>query len=325
MDRVDIMWTARSLAAIVLAAVFVLLFGPPWIVWLKKRLLDSDYEWTVETLHRTPSMGGVLVIAAILMTTVLLADLRVFAVQMILFCLVLYGTIGTAQNWLRMQYCAWSHSGALRPWVMPACLGYVTMIIALMASGQGELGVFLVAMVVIPASSVSAILTDGMDGLASGILAMIALGLAVMCFHGAGPGAAGAGLHSGYWRQELGLICCGVCGACVAFLKFNGSRAKIFLGWSGSLPLGAVLGCVAVAIHRELLLALMGGVLLAETGSVVLQVAWFRMSGRHRLFRCAPLHHHFHLGGWPEKTIVRCAWVVTVILVALAIVLDRLA
>ncbi len=318
--RLDPLWSVLPLLiAMVLAAVFVLLMGSPWIRWLRGPTFSSGGPCEQRMAHRS-SMGGVLIVLAILMVVTLLGDMQDLHVRGILLCLVLYGSLGTARDWRRTTIGPRRRLHGLQPWILHGCEAVILVVIALMASRHAGIGSFLAAITAIAVSTHSTYVTDGMDGLASGVVALIAAGLAV-CWILETSGRSEA--LSDTSIQQLAVVCFAVVGACVAFLRFNYRPSRIFMGCSGSLPLGALLGYVAVATHREKVLAVMGGVLLLEMISVVLQISWFRVTGGKRLFRYAPLHILLTARGWSGNRVVYSAWIVTAVLVVIAIMLDR--
>jgi phospho-N-acetylmuramoyl-pentapeptide-transferase len=182
-------------------------------------------------------------------------------------------------------------------------------------------GAFVVlAMLMIAGMSNAVNITDGMDGLAGGISAAVAMGIFVLALVAGDEGAAkyllvphlpGAG--------ELAVIAGATAGACLGFLWWNCSPAQVFMGDTGALSLGGVLGFCAVALRQEVAVLLMSGVFLAEIASVALQVGYFKMTGGKRIFRVAPYHHHLHVGGWPEQQVVARLWIVSIILVVMAL------
>jgi len=178
---------------------------------------------------------------------------------------------------------------------------------------------------VISGSSNASNLTDGMDGLLSGIMAVVSFAFLVLCLI--------AGIED--WAKfllvpyvassgELAIVAGAMMGACLGFLWFNCHPAQVFMGDTGSLPLGALIGYIAVVIRQEILLVLIGGVLVAEAASVVLQVGCFKLSRGSRLFKCAPIHHHFHLSGWSEQQVVVRFWLITALLAAVALATIKL-
>jgi len=179
---------------------------------------------------------------------------------------------------------------------------------------------FLFTMFVIVGSSNAVNLTDGLDGLAAGCLLMVAMVLALFGFLSNNQELARY-LHILYIEgsAEVAIYLFAMAGACLGFLWFNGSPAQVFMGDTGSLALGAVLGVSAVLLRRELLLGLIGGVFVAETLSVMLQVISYRLRQKKRIFLCAPLHHHFEYKGWPETKVVLRFWIVNFLLCLLGI------
>ena len=163
-------------------------------------------------------------------------------------------------------------------------------------------------------------LTDGMDGLAAGIIAISALVLMVLAWLGGEPRAS-AFLMIPYVEgsQELTVVAGAMVGACIGFLWFNVSPASVFMGDTGSLPLGGLLAYIAFVTRQEVLLLVIGGVFIMEIGSVVMQVSFFKFTGGRRIFRCSPIHHHFHLGGWSEHQVVLRFWLIAAILAMIAL------
>jgi len=169
-------------------------------------------------------------------------------------------------------------------------------------------------------------LTDGMDGLASGCTTIVAGVLLLLSWVvGVAAWATFFDLPLVVGSQEMTVLCAAVLGGCLGFLWYNAHPAQVFMGDTGSLPLGAMLGYIAVVTRQEVLLLIAGGVFVMEAGSVLLQIGYFKatkpaagLQGK-RLFRCAPLHHHFHLGGWAESKVVVRFWLLGIIFAALAL------
>jgi len=183
----------------------------------------------------------------------------------------------------------------------------------------------ILAVLVISGSSNAVNLTDGMDGLASGIMVVVSFAFMVLCFIVGSEVWAGP-LLMPYIPEsgELAVVAGAMCGACLGFLWFNCHPAQVFMGDTGSLPLGGLIGYIAVVTRQEVLLAIVGGVLVMEVLSVVLQVSYFKLTGGSRLFRCTPIHHHFHLGGWGEQQVVVRFWLITALLAAVALATVKL-
>ena len=189
----------------------------------------------------------------------------------------------------------------------------------------GTWGFVVLTILVIAGSSNAVNLTDGMDGLAAGITAVCAFAFMVLSL------IAGDANTSKYLlvphiplSSELSIVAGAMVGSCLGFLWFNCSPAQVFMGDTGSLPLGGLLGFIAVVTRQEFLLFIIGGVFVLETVSVILQVGFFRFSGGRRVFKCAPIHHHFHLSGWTEQQVVVRFWLISAILAAVALATLRL-
>jgi phospho-N-acetylmuramoyl-pentapeptide-transferase len=182
----------------------------------------------------------------------------------------------------------------------------------------------LLSIIVISGTANAVNLTDGMDGLASGVMVVVAFAfmvLALIAGYAKGDFVLAKYLLVPYipFSDELAVVAGAMVGACLGFLWFNCSPAQVFMGDSGSLPLGGLIGFIAVVIRQEFLLLIVGGVFVMEALSVLLQVGYFKLSGGKRVFRCAPIHHHFHLSGWTEQQVVVRFWLLTAVFVALAL------
>jgi len=178
----------------------------------------------------------------------------------------------------------------------------------------------ILTIVVIAGSSNAVNLTDGMDGLVSGIMPIVAFAIGVLAWI-AGQQDKAQTLLVPYIPlcDELSVVAGAMVGACLGFLWFNCSPAQVFMGDTGSLPLGGLIGYIAVVIRQEFLLLIIGGIFVFEALSVILQVGYFKATGGKRIFRCAPIHHHFHLAGWTEQQVVVRFWLITAILAAAAL------
>ena len=282
----------------------------------------------------TPTMGGALILVAIAISTLLWADLRNRFVWIVLGITLAFGVIGFVDDYLKLRV---SNSRGLPPsvkffWqsvvgIVAALLLYYTaaepsvehaLLIPyfpnLMVPLAGAVYIVFVYLTIVGFSN-AVNLTDGLDGLAimPAVLVGGALGLfawvsgnAVVSDYLGIPYIAGAG--------EMLIFCAALAGAGLGFLWFNTYPAQVFMGDVGALALGAALGLVAVVARQELVLLIMGGVFVVETVSVIIQVASYKMTGR-RIFRMAPLHHHFELKGWAEPKVIVRFWIITVILV----------
>jgi phospho-N-acetylmuramoyl-pentapeptide-transferase len=168
-------------------------------------------------------------------------------------------------------------------------------------------------------------LTDGMDGLASGCVAICSLVFMVLAYV-VGDETAARKLLIPHVPQsgELAVICGAILGACAGFLWYNCHPARVFMGDTGSLPLGGAIGYVAVVLRQELMLFIVGGVFVIEAVSVILQVGYFKSTGGKRMFRCAPLHHHYHLSGWTETQTVTRFWLAAAMFAVFALATVKL-
>ncbi len=351
----------RALAAAGLAFALVLLLGRRVITLLMRLKIGDSGLSDAESLRRissskanTPTMGGVLIAGAIFASTFMLADLSERWVQLGLVVLVWMAGVGAADDWLKMTAARRGGSRqGLRAWEklvfqlgIGAIVGYFGYRAGLDSAhvlnlpfqktyessltdrlGPGvvvlPMAVYIVISVLMVAGMSNAVnITDGMDGLASGISAVVALGLVVLTLIAGRQGWAQALLvPSVAGSGELAVLAGATAGACLGFLWFNCSPAQVFMGDTGSLCLGGLIGYIAVVVRQEIVVLLMSGVFLVEIASVVIQVGYFKATKGKRVFRCAPYHHHLHLGGWNEQQVVSRLWIVSVILLVLGLAL----
>ena len=284
----------------------------------------------------TPTMGGALILVAMLVSTLLWADLRNRYVWAVLLVTLAFGVIGWVDDYKKLVLRNSKGFSARAKFFWQSCAGFA-LAFALYLSAQTPVETQLIVpvfkevaidldwlfvplvYVVVVGTSNAVNLTDGLDGLA--IMPSVMVGGALGIFaYAAGnvnfatylaiPYVAGVG--------EVTVFCGTLVGAGLGFLWFNAYPAQMFMGDVGALALGAALGVIAVVVRQELVLFIMGGVFVVETISVILQVASFKLTGR-RIFRMAPLHHHFELKGWPEPRVIVRFWIVTVILVLIGL------
>ena len=189
----------------------------------------------------------------------------------------------------------------------------------------GSLAFVVLSVVVITGSSNAVNLTDGMDGLASGVMGIVGFAFMILALIAGDEGDAKRLLIPYIpLSSELAVVSGAIVGSCLGFLWFNCSPAQVFMGDTGSLPLGGLIGYIAVVVRQELLLLIIGGVFVMEAVSVMIQVGYFKFSGGRRIFRCAPIHHHFHLSGWTEQQVVVRFWLLSAIFVAVALATIKL-
>jgi len=338
----------------------VLLGKPTIRLLLRLKVGDSaefqhgDLNRLMRNKNATPTMGGVLITGAIFVVTLLLADVTNFYVQMALICLVWLAVVGGVDDYLKLTTARRdprSRDG-LRSWEKLLFQVGIALILGLFIHYYGAnnpdtkllnlpfqrtfvpgtgatnpdliyLGPWafgILAVLVIAGSSNAANLTDGMDGLASGIISIIAFAFIVIILITGKQKWAGVMLMPYIpGSVELAVVAGAIGGACLGFLWWNCHPAAVFMGDTGSLPLGGLLGYIAVVIRQEVLLFVIGGVLVFELLSVVLQVSYFKATGGSRIFRCAPIHHHFHLSGWTEQQVVVRFWLISALLAAVGL------
>jgi phospho-N-acetylmuramoyl-pentapeptide-transferase len=290
----------------------------------------------------TPTMGGILILFAVTISTLLWADI---ANRLVIYALLLtlsLGVVGFLDDYLKIKY---KSSEGLRgkkkitlqfllagafgmALFMEANGGYanpmytLNLTIPFLKQLAPELGWFYVvfAMFIIVGASNAVNLTDGLDGLAIGTV-IITAGTYLVFAYVAGHVVIANYLQIPYLKGtgELAVFCATLVGAGIGFLWFNSHPAQIFMGDVGSLSLGGAIGAVAILVKQEIVLILVGGIFVIETLSVILQVAFFKLTGGRRLFRMSPLHHHFELKGWPESKIITRFWIISLIFALIAL------
>ncbi len=329
--------TFRSGAACLTALVISLAFGPAVINWLRgfqrggQPIRADGPESHLLTKKGTPTMGGVLILLATVLATLLWVDLRSGLVWAVLMVTVGYGLLGFADDWLKVTKRNTKGVSGRMKLLVQGGLGLVAAIwiMALLPDALADklavpvfkdllipLGLLfpLVGMLVMMGSSNAVNLTDGLDGLAI-VPAMLAAGVFALIAYLVGNRVMAdyLQLHAVPGANELAVFCSALIGAGLGFLWFNAPPAAVFMGDTGSLALGGALGAVAVATKHEIVLAIVGGLFVVETVSVIIQVFWYKRTGR-RVFLMAPLHHHFEKKGWAEPTIVIRFWIIAMVL-----------
>ena len=281
----------------------------------------------------TPTMGGAMILITVLASVLLWGDLRNKYVWTVLLVMLAFGAIGWYDDWIkivkrdpnglksRWKYLLQSIFGlaaGLYLWLyadVPAATTFYVPFFKSIALPLAGIGFVAIAYFWIVGFSNAVNLTDGLDGLAIMPTVLVACALGVFAY------ASGNAVFSSYLQipqvpgaGELIIICAAIAGAGLGFLWFNTYPAMVFMGDIGALALGAVLGTIAVIVRQELVLVIMGGIFVIETLSVMIQVASFKLTGK-RVFRMAPIHHHFELKGWPEPRVIVRFWIISVILV----------
>jgi len=329
--------TFRSGGAVLTGLLVAFFMGPPLIRWLKLKQgkgqpirSDGPQRHIVEK-QGTPTMGGLLILIPVLSATLLWADLSNPYVWIVMFVTLSYGLLGFADDYLKVtKRSSDGISGRVRLLIEFAVAVIATWLIMQVEepSLRGMLavpffkaflipfGIFFVMVggFVIAGSANAVNFTDGLDGLAI-MPVMIAAGAFVLIAYLVGNEKFSEYLRLDYVRDtgELAVFLAALIGAGLGFLWYNAPPAMVFMGDTGSLPLGGALGAVAVAVKHEIVLAVVGGLFVFETVSVIVQVISFKLTGK-RVFRMAPIHHHYEQLGWKESTIVIRFWIIAVVL-----------
>lgn len=332
--------TFRSIYAILTALVIAMLLGP-WIIRILKgrrvgERIREDGPETHFTKAGTPTMGGFIIIIAAVIPTLLWADLYSDYVWIGLASITLFALIGFYDDYVKLKGSRHGASGKAKLVYQFAAAFVVVMMIYILQGGdstitkvhvpflknvQPDFGLFYIpfAMLVIVGSANAVNLTDGLDGLAIGPVIISFGAYLVICY------VTGHARFAEYLMiphigalGELTIFCAAVVGASLGFLWYNCYPAMVFMGNIGSAALGGALGAVAVMSKQEIILVVIGGIFVVEALSVIIQVGWFKFTGR-RVFRMAPLHHHFEQLGWPEPQVIVRFWIVSVILALLSL------
>ncbi|MGL4206067.1 MAG: phospho-N-acetylmuramoyl-pentapeptide-transferase [Aeromonadaceae bacterium] len=337
--------TFRAIMSILTGLGFALWIGPHLIRRLQLlqigQVVRNDGPESHFSKRGTPTMGGLLILASILISVLLWARLSNPYVWIMLFVLVAFGAIGFVDDYrkvirknskgliARWKY-FWQSAAALAVGIYlywsAGSAAETTLVVPFFKNLMPELGLLFIPLcyLVIVGSSNAVNLTDGLDGLAIMPTVMVAAGLALVAWATGNVNFANY-LHIPYvvHASELVVVCTAIVGAGLGFLWFNTYPAQVFMGDVGSLSLGAVLGAIAVLIRQEFLLVIMGGIFVLETVSVILQVGSYKLRGQ-RIFRMAPIHHHYELKGWPEPRVIVRFWIITLVLVLLGLVTLKL-
>tara|TARA_B100000676_G_scaffold89784_2_gene89483 strand:- start:3729 stop:4820 length:1092 start_codon:yes stop_codon:yes gene_type:complete len=328
----------RSVAAFITSLIIVFIFSPKIINWLKSKQnegqpirLDGP-KWHLEIKRGTPTMGGVIILGALVLSSVLWADINNVYIWIVLYITFAFGAIGFFDDYLKVSKN--NHrglSGKIKIffqllivtlasiWIYSISPENVRGVIAFpfVKDSFIYLNIFfycIFACLVVVGSSNAVNLTDGLDG-----LAIVPIIIAISVF-GLIAYLVGNVIFSNYLNLhyiegsgELVIFCASLAGAGIGFLWYNAPPASVFMGDTGSLSAGAALGVISIIIKHEIVLAIVGGLFVLEAVSVIVQVFSFKLTGK-RIFRMAPLHHHFEKKGWSESTVVIRFWIIAVIL-----------
>ena len=328
--------TFRAILGVLTALLLSLYFGPKLIAALQRlqigQTVRNDGPESHFSKKGTPTMGGLLILGSIAISTLLWADLTNKYVWVVLFVLVSFGWIGFVDDYRKVirkdpkgLIARWKYFWQSLFAIATAAFLYFTaerpaetaLLVPFLKDVMPQLGLLFLALsyFVIVGTSNAVNLTDGLDGLAIVPTIMVAAAFAIIAY------ASGNVNFSGYlnipylpYASELVVVCAALIGAGLGFLWFNTYPAQVFMGDVGSLALGAVLGVIAILVRQEIVLFIMGGVFVMETLSVILQVGSYKLRGQ-RIFRMAPIHHHYELKGWPEPRVIVRFWILSIIFV----------
>ncbi len=332
--------TMRAILGVLTALMISLLMGPALIRYLQRlqvgQAVRDDGPQSHLSKAGTPTMGGLLIIASISISTLLWADLSNRYVLVALAVLLGFGIVGFVDDYRKVVQKnsrglpgKWKYfwSSLVAGSAAVALYGFATvgaetqLLVPFFKDVMPQLGMFYVVLAyfVIVGTSNAVNLTDGLDGLAIVPTIMVAGALGIFAY------ASGNVNFSAYLNipylplsGELLVFCTAICGAGLGFLWFNTYPAQVFMGDVGALALGAALGVVAVMVRQELVLFIMGGVFVMETLSVMLQVGSYKLRGK-RIFRMAPIHHHYELKGWPEPRVIVRFWILSLVFVLIGL------
>jgi phospho-N-acetylmuramoyl-pentapeptide-transferase len=339
--------TFRAICAGITAFLISVLFGN----FVIRKLISLKFGQPIRTaaevhkLHElhgskkgTPTMGGILLIGSIVISTLLWAKPENPFVWLVLFSAVFLGGIGFYDDWLKVTKKSSDGISSRLKFTLQCLLAGIFTLFFLtnpklsataqqlfipflkepLLLGMGVL-TFIFYLLVIVGTSNAVNLTDGLDGLATGCTATVAATYAVLVYV-AGNIKTATYLQVPFvpYAGELAVLCVALLGACLGFLWWNAHPARVFMGDTGSLAIGGMLGAVAICCKQELLLVIVGGVFVMEAMSVILQVASFKTTGR-RIFKMSPIHHHFELSGWKENTVIVRFWILSVLFALLGL------
>lgn len=340
--------TFRAICAAATAFLLSIIFGN----WVIRKLISLKFGQPIRTkeeVHKlfelhgakkgTPTMGGLLIIGAILISTLLWAKPENPFVWLVIFSTVFLGGIGFYDDWLKVSKKSSDGISSRLKFVLQCILAAIFTIFFVFNANPKvaevaqqlyipffkdplQLGIvltFVFYLLVIVGTSNAVNLTDGLDGLATGCTATVASAYAVLVYVAGNIKAAGY-LQVPFvpYAGELAVLCCALLGACLGFLWWNAYPAKVFMGDTGSLAIGGMLGAVAICCKQEILLVIVGGVFVIEALSVILQVASFKLTGK-RIIKMSPIHHHFELSGWKENTVIVRFWIMSVLFALLGL------
>ncbi len=326
----------RSGLAILLSMSICLYIGPKLIRYLRSiqkngQPIRDNGPSSHFNKAGTPTMGGLMILGSTTITTLLLADLSNLYIWIVLFVLISFGALGFMDDYTKVSRNNYSGVSGKLKLIIQFVISALAFIAILYCSRPEfatqltfpffknlflDLGYFYIpfAMVVIIGSSNAVNLTDGLDGLAIGSIAIAVASFGLISY------LVGNSIYANYLQiihiphvGEITVLCSAIIGSSLGFLWYNAQPAEIFMGDTGSLSLGGVIGTISVITKHELVLCIIGGVFVIETLSVIIQVSYFKRTGGKRIFLMAPLHHHFEKKGWPESKVVIRFWILAIV------------
>ncbi|WP_299019135.1 phospho-N-acetylmuramoyl-pentapeptide-transferase [uncultured Photobacterium sp.] len=332
--------TFRAIISVLTALLLSLWMGPRLIARLQMlqigQVVRDEGPESHFSKRGTPTMGGLMILAAISITVLLWCDLSNPYVWAVLTVMLGYGAVGFVDDYRKVVrkntdglIARWKYfwqsviafGVAFALYIHGQDTAATQLVVPFFKDVMPQLGLFYIVFTyfVIVGTSNAVNLTDGLDGLAIMPTVMVAAGMAFIAWATGNVNFANY-LHIPHLKDasELVVVCTAIVGAGLGFLWFNTYPAQVFMGDVGSLALGGALGTIAVLVRQELLLVVMGGVFVMETVSVILQVGSYKLRGQ-RIFRMAPIHHHYELKGWPEPRVIVRFWIITLMLVLIAL------
>ena len=328
--------TFRIGLSVVTSLIIIFLIGNPLINYFSKKQITGPIRQDGPIDHiikkcGTPTMGGLMILIGIIVSTLMWADLTNVYIWIVLFVCTSLGLLGFVDDYLKIKHKNSSGINAKLKFLGQLLISLVAIITLIYFTEHESIlnlyfpffknlvlnmGLFFIpfGIFVIIGSSNAVNLTDGLDGLATVPVMLVALSFSLICY------LVGNTIFSNYLQiqyipnvGELSIFCGSIVGSCLGFLWYNAPPAKIFMGDTGSLSLGGSIASVAIIVKHEIVLAIVGGLFVLETASVIIQVVSFKLTGK-RVFKMAPIHHHFEKKGWAESTVVIRFWIISIIL-----------
>ena len=328
--------TFRIGLSVITSLIIIFLIGNPLINYFAKKQITGPIRQDGPIDHiikksGTPTMGGLMILIGIIVSTLLWSDLKNIYIWIVLFVCTSLGLLGFLDDYLKIKFKNSSGINAKLKFFGQFVIALIAILVLVYLTDHRtilnlyfpffknlilNMGLFFIpfGIFVIIGSSNAVNLTDGLDGLATVPVMLVALSFSLICY------LVGNTIFSNYLQiqyvpnvGELSVFCGSIVGSCLGFLWYNAPPAKIFMGDTGSLSLGGSIASVAIIVKHEIVLAIVGGLFVLETASVIIQVVSFKLTGK-RVFKMAPIHHHFEKKGWAESTVVIRFWIISIIL-----------